>query len=75
VPTTEAPAQVVVNPQPLVVVNPAPVVVVPPAGNGTTTYTTVEKKTDSRTSEYSPNGTTERSKSSYHSETSTVSPQ
>jgi len=75
VPTTETPAQVVLNPPPRVVVNPAPVVVVPPAENSTTTSTTVEKKTESSSSEYSPNGTTERSKSSYHSETSTISPQ
>ena len=75
VPTTEAPAPVVVTPPPRIVVNPAPVVVTPPAENNTTTSTTVEKKTDSSSSEYSPNGTTERSQSSYHSESSTVSPQ
>ncbi len=83
VPTTEPPAQVVVNPPPQVVVNPPPrvvvnpppVVVMPPAEKSTTTSTTVEKKTDSSSSEYSPNGTTERSQSTYHSESSTVSPQ
>ncbi len=91
VPTTEPPAQVVVNPPPRVVVNPPPqvvvnppprvvvnpppVVVMPPAEKSTTTSTTVEKKTDSSSSEYSPNGTTERSQSTYHSESSTVSPQ
>ena len=75
VPTTEAPAPVVVTPPPRVIVNPAPVVVEPPAEKSTTTSTTVEKKTDSSSSEYSPNGTTERSQSSYHSESSTVSPQ
>jgi hypothetical protein len=83
VPTTEPPAQVVVNPPPQVVVNPPPrvvvnpppVVVMPPSEKSTTTSTTVEKKTDSSSSEYSPNGTTERSQSTYHSESSTVSPQ
>jgi hypothetical protein len=74
-PATEAPAPVVVTPPPRVVVNPAPVVVLPPAETSTTTSTFVEKKTDSSSSEYSPNGTSERSQSSYHSETSTVTPQ
>ena len=65
-----------VTPPPRVVVNPAPVVVTPPVEKSTTTTsTTVEKKTDSSSSEYDPNGTTERSQSSYNSETSTVGPQ
>jgi hypothetical protein len=75
VPTAEAPAPVIVTPPERVVVNPAPVVVAPPEENTTTSSTTVEKKTDSSSSDYSPNGANEQSESSYHSETSTVSPQ
>ena len=88
VPTAEVPAPVVVSPPPRVVVNPAPVVISPPPrvvvnpapvvvtpDESTTTTTTVEKKTDSSSSDYDPNETSERSQSSYHSETSTVSPQ
>jgi hypothetical protein len=75
VPTTAAPSQVVVAPPPQVIVSPAPVVVAPPTEPSTTTSTTVEKKIDSSSSEYSPNGTTERSRSSYQSQSSTISPQ
>jgi hypothetical protein len=75
VPTAEAPAPVIVTPPARVVINPAPVVVAPPEENTTTNSTTVEKKTDSSSSDHSPNEANERSESSYHSETSTVSPQ
>jgi hypothetical protein len=75
VPTAEMPAPVIVTPPPRVVVNPAPVVVEPPVETSSTTTTTVEKKADSSSSDYNPNETSEQSQSSYHSETSTVSPQ
>jgi hypothetical protein len=73
VPTAEAPAPVIVTPPPRVVVNPAPVVVAPQESS--TTSTTVEKRAASSSSDYGPDQTSERSQSSYHSETSTVSPQ
>jgi hypothetical protein len=75
VPTAAVPAPVVVTPPPRVVVNPAPVIVTPPVETTTTSSTTVEKKTDSSSSDYSPNEVSHRAESSYHSETSTVSPQ
>jgi hypothetical protein len=61
----EAPAPVVVNPAP-VLVAPQPV---------TTSSTTVEKRSQSNTSEMTPMGNTGDSTSMYHSETSTTGPQ
>jgi len=59
VPTAEAPAPVVVTPPSRIVVNPAPVVVAPLVETSTTSSTTVEKNTDSSSSAYSPNDTSE----------------
>jgi len=62
----EAPAPVVVNPAPIVVAPPPPV---------TTSSTTVEKRSQSDTTEMTPMGNTGDSTSMYHSETSTTGPQ
>lgn len=61
----EAPAPLVVNPAPVVVASP-PV---------TTSSTTVEKRSQSNTTEMTPMGNTGDSTSMYHSETSTTGPQ